>query len=287
MEQNKSKGLNSLLSDSDLVVQRKVAAFRGVSEVALDKLEVGTQQPRSHFDAKSLEELADSIRVHGLIQPITVREKEGGKFEIISGERRFRAAKLAGLEKMPAFIRDVDDHRSIEMALIENIQRENLNPIEIALSYQRMVTECQVSQEELGKRVGKSRSAVTNYLRLLNLPTEVQSGLILGIISIGQARPLIPIQDAHLQIDIYQRILENELSAREIEALVKKGNAFEAGANELDLHKEDMRIEEITLKGKTLVPVKIQIQDLNKGNVAIKFSNSEELAEILSKLEVG
>ena len=287
MEQNRNKGLNSLLSDSDLVVQRKVAAFRGVSEVDIDKLEVGTQQPRSHFDTKSLEELAESIRFHGLIQPITVREKEDGKFEIISGERRFRAAKLAGLEKMPAFIRDVDDHRSIEMALIENIQRENLNPIEIALSYQRMVTECQVSQEELGKRVGKSRSAVTNYLRLLNLPTEVQSGLILGVISMGQARPLIPIQDTNLQIDIYQRILENELSAREIEALVKKGNAFEAGANELDLHREDMRIEEITLKGKTLVPIKIQIQDLNKGNVAIKFSDAEELAEILAKLEVG
>jgi ParB family transcriptional regulator, chromosome partitioning protein len=287
MEQNKNKGLNSLLSDSDLVVQRKVAAFRGVSEVEIDKLEVGTQQPRSHFDVKSIEELAESIRVHGLIQPITVREKEDGKFEIISGERRFRAAKLAGLDKMPAFIRDVDDHRSIEMALIENIQRENLNPIEIALSYQRMVTECQVSQEELGKRVGKSRSAVTNYLRLLNLPTEVQSGLILGVISMGQARPLIPIQDNNLQLDIYQRILENDLSAREIEALVKKGNAFEAGANELDLHREDMRIEEITLKGKTLVPIKIQIQDLNKGNVAIKFSNAEELAEILAKLEVG
>jgi ParB family chromosome partitioning protein len=287
MEQNKNKGLNSLLSDSDMVVQRKVAAFRGVSEVEIDKLEVGTQQPRSHFDSKSLEELAESIRVHGLIQPITVREKEGGKFEIISGERRFRAAKLAGLDKMPAFIRDVDNHRSIEMALIENIQRENLNPIEIALSYQRMVTECQVSQEELGKRVGKSRSAVTNYLRLLTLPTEVQSGLILGVISMGQARPLIPIQDTNLQIDIYQRILENELSAREIEALVKKGNAFEAGANELDLHREDMRIEEITLKGKTSVPIKIQIQDINKGNVAIKFSNAEELADILSKLEVG
>ncbi len=287
MEQNRNKGLNSLLSDSDLVVQRKVAAFRGVSEVEIDKLEVGLQQPRSHFDSKLIEELADSIRVHGLIQPITVREKEGGKFEIISGERRFRAAKLAGLEKMPAFIRDVDDHRSIEMALIENIQRENLNPIEIALSYQRMVTECQVSQEELGKRVGKSRSAVTNYLRLLNLPTEVQSGLILGVVSMGQARPLIPIQDTNLQLDIYQRILENDLSAREIESLVKKGNAFEAGANELDLHKEDMRIEEITLKGKTLVPIKIQIQDLNKGNIAIKFSNAEELADILAKLEVG
>ncbi|MCP9767289.1 ParB/RepB/Spo0J family partition protein [Lacihabitans sp. LS3-19] len=285
MVENKNKGLNSLLSDSDLVVQRKIAAFRGVNLVDIEKLQVGVQQPRSHFDEKSIQELADSIAIHGLIQPITVREIGEGKFEIISGERRFRASKKAGLKEVPAFIRDVNDQRSLEMALIENIQRENLNPIEIALSYQRMVTECQLSQDELGKRVSKSRSAVTNYLRLLNLPTEIQSGLILGVITMGQARPLIPIQDQNLQIDIYQRILENELSAREIEALVKRGNAFEAGANELDLYREDMRIEELTLKGKTLVPVKIQIQDLNKGNVSIKFTNTDELAEILQKLE--
>ena len=153
MEQNKNKGLNSLLSDSDLVVQRKIAAFRGVSLVDIEKLQVGSQQPRSHFDEKSIQELADSIEIHGLIQPITVREIGDGKFEIISGERRFRASKKAGLKEVPAFIRDVNDQRSLEMALIENIQRENLNPIEIALSYQRMVTECQLSQEELSKRV--------------------------------------------------------------------------------------------------------------------------------------
>ena len=286
MEQNKGRGLTSLLSDSDLVVKRKVAAFRGVSEIELDRLEVGFQQPRSHFDEAALKELADSIRVHGVIQPITVRETVSGKFEIISGERRFRAAKLAELDRIPAFIRDVDDQRSLEMALIENIQRENLNPIEIALSYQRMVNECNLKQEELGNRVGKSRSAVTNYLRLLNLPTEIQSGLILGVITMGQARPLIPIQDTNLQIDIYQRILDNELSAREIESLVKKGNTFEAEANELDLYREDMRIEEITLKGKTLVPIKFQIQDINKGNVTIKFTSEDDLAEILGKLEV-
>lgn len=286
MEQNKGRGLTSLLSDSDLVVKRKVAAFRGVSEIELDRLEVGFQQPRSHFDEAALKELADSIRVHGVIQPITVRETVSGKFEIISGERRFRAAKLAELDRIPAFIRDVDDQRSLEMALIENIQRENLNPIEIALSYQRMVNECNLKQEELGNRVGKSRSAVTNYLRLLNLPTEIQSGLILGVITMGQARPLIPIQDTNLQIDIYQRILDNELSAREIESLVKKRNTFEAEANELDLYREDMRIEEITLKGKTLVPIKFQIQDINKGNVTIKFTSEDDLAEILGKLEV-
>lgn len=282
--ENKGKGLNSLLSDSDLVVSRKVAAFRGVKEVEISKLEVGTQQPRSHFDEEALEELAESIRIHGLIQPITVRELPEGKFEIISGERRFRASIKAGLETIPAFIRDVDDQRSLQMALIENIQRENLNPIEIALSYQRMIQECELKQEDLGKRVGKSRSSVTNYLRLLNLPSDIQSGLVLGVITMGQAKPLITIEDKSLQLDIYQRILEQGLSAREIEALAKKGNTFEAEANELDLYREDLRIEEITLKGKTIVPFKIQVQDMNKGSVSIKFSNQEQLKEILEKL---
>jgi ParB family chromosome partitioning protein len=282
--ENKGKGLNSLLSDSDLVVSRKVAAFRGVKEVEISKLEIGTQQPRSHFDEEALEELAESIRIHGLIQPITVRELPEGKFEIISGERRFRASIKAGLETIPAFIRDVDDQRSLQMALIENIQRENLNPIEIALSYQRMIQECELKQEDLGKRVGKSRSSVTNYLRLLNLPSDIQSGLVLGVITMGQAKPLITIEDKSLQLDIYQRILEQGLSAREIEALAKKGNTFEAEANELDLYREDLRIEEITLKGKTKVPFKIQVQDMNKGSVSIKFSNQDQLKEILEKL---
>jgi ParB family transcriptional regulator, chromosome partitioning protein len=170
------------------------------------------------------------------------------------------------------------------MALIENIQRENLNPVEIALSYQRMIQECNLIQEDLGKRVGKSRSAVTNYLRLLNLPTEVQSGLILGVISMGQAKPLVALADTARQIDIYQRILDFGLSAREVESLVKKGNIFEANANDLDRYKEDMRIEELTLKGKTKVPVHIQIQDFDKGNITIKFKDAQELEEILSKI---
>lgn len=283
-QQNRGKGLNSLLSDSDLVVSRKVAAFRGVKEVELSQIVAGSFQPRFDFDNGAMEELAASIRIHGVIQPITVRERESGGFEIISGERRFRASKMAGLEKIPAFIRDVDDNRSLEMALIENIQRENLNPIEIALSYQRMIQECNLIQEDLGKRVGKSRSAVTNYLRLLNLPTEVQSGLILGIISMGQAKPLVALADTARQIDIYQRILDFGLSAREVESLVKKGNIFEANANDLDRYKEDMRIEELTLKGKTKVPVNIQIQDFDKGNITIKFKDAQELEEILSKI---
>ncbi|MFC3812892.1 ParB/RepB/Spo0J family partition protein [Lacihabitans lacunae] len=283
-QQSRGKGLNSLLSDSDLVVSRKVAAFRGVKEVELSQIVAGSFQPRFDFDNGAMEELAASIRIHGVIQPITVRERESGGFEIISGERRFRASKMAGLDKIPAFIRDVDDNRSLEMALIENIQRENLNPIEIALSYQRMIQECNLIQEDLGKRVGKSRSAVTNYLRLLNLPTEVQSGLILGVISMGQAKPLVALADTARQIDIYQRILDFGLSAREVESLVKKGNIFEANANDLDRYKEDMRIEELTLKGKTKVPVHIQIQDFDKGNITIKFKDAQELEEILSKI---
>lgn len=283
--ENKGKGLNSLLGDSDLVVKRKVAAFVGVKEIEIDKIAAGGAQPRKAFDEVALKELADSIVAQGLIQPITVREIPGGKFEIISGERRYRASQLAGLSKIPAYIREVDDQRSLEMALIENIQRENLNPVEIALSYRRMIEELGFRQEDLGNRIGKSRSNITNYLRLLNLPADIQTGLVLGVVSIGQVRPLIPVNDPALQMDIYHKILEDNLSAREVESLVKKGNAFEAEANELEIHREDIRIEEMTLKGKTKVPVKIKVQDINKGQVTIKFSGSEELETILEKLK--
>ncbi|ADQ17769.1 ParB/RepB/Spo0J family partition protein [Leadbetterella byssophila] len=283
--ENKGKGLNSLLGDSDLVVKRKVAAFVGVKEVEVDRIVVGSSQPRKSFDESALRELADSIKLQGLIQPITVRETSEGKLEIISGERRFRASKLAGLTRIPAYIREVDDQRSLEMALIENIQRENLNPIEIALSYRRMMEELGFRQEDLGQRVGKSRSNITNFLRLLQLPTEIQTGLVLGVVTVGQVRPLIPVNDPSLQMDIYQKILEDNLSAREVEALVKRGNAFEAQANELEMHREDMRIEEMTLKGKTKVPIKIKVQDINKGQVTIRFSNADDLEKILQKLK--
>jgi ParB family transcriptional regulator, chromosome partitioning protein len=281
---SKGRGLNSLLSDTDLVVTNRVAAFGGVVEMEISKLDVGLQQPRHIFEESLIEELSDSIKMHGLIQPITVRSKPNGRFEIISGERRFRASKKAGLTIIPVYIRHVDDKQSLEMAIIENIQRENLNPVEIALSFRRMIEECDLSQEEMATRVGKSRSAVTNFLRLLNLPSEIQSGLILGVISMGQAKPLISMTDAAHQMDIYHRILDNQLSARDIEALVKKGNSFEAQANELDLYKEDMRIEQLTLKGKTKVSFDFQVQDLNKGNIRIKFSSKDELDEIMEKL---
>jgi ParB family transcriptional regulator, chromosome partitioning protein len=283
MEGNKGKGLNSLLSDSDLVVSHKIASFKGVKAISIDKIITGSHQPRTEFDEEILKELADSIKVHGIIQPITVREKDG-LYEIISGERRFRASKDLGLETIPAYIRNVDDAKSLELALIENIQREDLNPIEIAISYQRMINECDLKQEELGERLGKNRSTVTNYLRLLQLPIEIQTGLVLGKISIGQARPLIALTDSDFQLELFQKIVENGLSSRKVEALVKMGNAFESEASAIDRYREDMRIEEITLKGKTKVPFKIQVQDIDKGNISIKFDNEDQLNGILSQL---
>lgn len=283
--ENKGKGINSLLVDSDLVIQKKVAAFAGVAEIEMLQIVAGSSQPRKAFDKEALNELSESIKTQGLIQPITVRVVGENQYEIISGERRYRASIIAGLEKIPAYVREVNDQRSLEMALIENIQRENLNPIEIALSYRRMIEELEYRQEDLGKRVGKSRSNITNFLRLLNLPSDIQTGLVLGVVSVGQVRPLIPVDDQTLQMDIYQKILEESLSAREVETLVKKGNAFEAAASELDLHREDVRIEEMTLKGETVVPIKIKVQDFNKGYVTIKFSNQEDLDSILEKVQ--
>jgi ParB family chromosome partitioning protein len=286
MEANKGKGLNSLLSDSDLVVTHKIASFKGVKAIAIEKIITGSHQPRTDFNEEMLQELADSIKVHGIIQPITVREKDG-LYEIISGERRFRASKLLGLETLPSYIRNVDDAKSLELALIENIQREDLNPIEIAISYQRMISECELKQEELGERVGKNRSTVTNYLRLLQLPIEIQTGLVLGKLTIGQARPLIALDDVDFQLDLFQKIVENGLSSRKVEALVKMGNAFETESSPIDRYREDMRIEELTLKGKTKVPFKIQVQDVDKGNISIKFDNEEQLSALLEKLGIS
>jgi ParB family transcriptional regulator, chromosome partitioning protein len=278
-------GLNSLLSDSDLVIKNKVASFGGVIEIDINLLDIGKQQPRTIFEESLISELAASIKQHGLIQPITVRPNGKERYEIISGERRFRASKEAGLDTIPVYIRHVDDQASLEMAIVENVQRENLNPIEIALSFRRMIEECDLSQEELSQRVGKSRPAVSNYLRLLNLPTEIQSAMILGVLSMGQAKPLITLTDKNLQAEIYHRILDHDLSAREIEALVKNGNTFEAKANALDLHKEDMRIEQLTLQKESKVPFDLQVQDIDKGSVRIKFSSLSELDEIVNLLQ--
>ncbi len=283
MSNERGKGLNSLLSDSDLPVSQKVAAFGGVELISLDEIALNPNQPRTHFDESAIAELAESIMVHGLIQPITVRSTTGG-YELIAGERRLRAAKKAGLNKIPAYVRNVDDQRSIEMALIENLQREDLNPIEVALSYQRMISECQLKQEELGDRVGKKRATVTNYLRLLQLPEEIQSGLVAGYISMGQAKPLISLSNKDLQVMLYHKIVEQGLSSRKVEELVKSDQSFGDTLSPLERYREDMRIEELSLKNKVIVPLKIKVKNIDEGEIVIPFRNEDELKEILDLL---
>ncbi|MGI4874656.1 MAG: ParB/RepB/Spo0J family partition protein [Janthinobacterium lividum] len=197
--------------------------MNSVGQIPVEQIEANPYQPRTHFDQEALAELADSIKIQGIIQPVTVRQMGTNSYQLISGERRLQASKLAGLDAIPAYIRKADDQQMLEMALIENIQRENLNAIEIALSYQRLLSECQLRQEDLGERVGKNRSTVTNYLRLLKLPPDIQIGLRDAVIGMGHARALISIDDAPQQVNLFHRIVAEDLSVRRVEEIVRSG----------------------------------------------------------------
>ncbi len=221
------RGLSALLSDttndissaSDKNADKIVG---NIVEIDVENIEVNPFQPRTHFDEAALHELADSIRELGIIQPITVRKLEGNSFQLVSGERRFRASKLVGLKAIPAYVRIANDQEMLEMALVENIQRRDLDPIEVALSYQRLIDEIELTQDELSKRVGKKRSTVTNYLRLLKLNPIIQTGMRDGFIGMGHGRALINIEDSEMQFAIYKQILDQKLSVRETEKLVKE-----------------------------------------------------------------
>src|SRR5258708_19155121 len=223
------RGLSALLNDSENVQPNKNNASLGsevgnlgsVNEIKLSEIEVNPFQPRTDFDEQALLELADSIKLQGLIQPITVRRVNAHSYQLISGERRLRASKLAGLTQVPAYVRTANDQQMLEMALIENIQRENLNAIEVALSFQRMIDECNLKQEELGERVSKNRSTVTNYLRLLKLPPTIQASIRDGQISMGHARALITINDSTKQLYIHKLITKDGLSVRKVEELAR------------------------------------------------------------------
>jgi len=224
------RGLNALIEGSyDKPSEHLIAAtpnpVSSVGMIPVGHIEANPYQPRTHFDQESLAELADSIKIQGIIQPVTVRQLGTNSYQLISGERRLQASKLAGLDTIPAYVRKADDQQMLEMALIENIQRENLNAIEIALSYQRLLSECQLRQEDLGERVGKNRSTVTNYLRLLKLPPSIQIGLRDSVIGMGHARALISIEDPQQQVDLYRRIVAEDLSVRRVEELVRNGAA--------------------------------------------------------------
>ena len=233
------RGLNALIEGSyDKKGERPGSSDRLVSHpvnsvgfISVEHIEANPYQPRTHFDQQALQELAESIKIQGIIQPVTLRQLGTNAYQLISGERRLQASKLAGLETIPAYIRKADDQQMLEMALIENIQRENLNAIEIALSYQRLLSECNLRQEELGDRVGKNRSTVTNYLRLLKLPPDVQIGLRDAEISMGHARALIGIDDPKAQVELFRKIVAEELSVRRVEELVRGGYGRAAANN--------------------------------------------------------
>jgi ParB family chromosome partitioning protein len=215
------RGLSALLDDSEKSGASKEEIIGNVVELPLDKIEVNPFQPRTNFNEESIEDLAKSIHALGVIQPITVRKIENYNFQLVSGERRLRAAKSVGLQTIPSFIRIADDQESLEMALVENIQREDLDPIEIALSYQRLIDEIELTQEELSERVGKKRSTITNYIRLLRLDPIIQTGMRDGFISMGHGRALIAVEDRSKQLSIYEQILAKGLSVRATEKLVK------------------------------------------------------------------
>jgi ParB family transcriptional regulator, chromosome partitioning protein len=295
------RGLNALLSDSDtsdrLEVEMPVAdvisqtgAVSGINEIPVSEIETNPFQPRTYFDEDALLELAESIRVHGIIQPITVRRLAAHQYQLISGERRFQASKLAGLESIPAYIRSADDQQMLEMALIENIQRENLNAIEIALSYQRLLTECNLKQEQLGERVGKNRATVTNYLRLLKLPPDIQIAVRDNRLTMGHARAIINVDNADQQLYIFKKTLADELSVRKVEELVRelgstKTNTPPSTSVATAASKEMSQLQSrLASHFSTRVMVK---SDGRKGEIKIPFVSVEDLNRILDILRVS
>ena len=281
------RGLGALMDDADIIKEQ----ISGIAEVEIAKIEANPYQPRTTFDQEKLEELSTSIRELGLIQPITLRKIDGDRFQIITGERRFRAAQMAGLAKIPAFIREADNDSMLEMALVENIQREDLNPIEISISYQRLIDECNLTQETLGTRIGKKRSTVTNYLRLLKLPAVIQKGLKEKQISVGHAKALINIEDADTQMMVYGQILRYDFSVRKVEEVVRE--LGEENHKSAHGSKKEVNLPERYLPFKQLLDqaipatVKFSADHQGRGKIVIAFKSEEELQKIVKILEKG
>lgn len=298
------RGLSALLSDNtpqdklDVDIQSPAVSSKpppasGIAEIPIAEIEVNPFQPRTHFDQAALQELSESIKIHGIIQPITVRRLTANQYQLISGERRFHASKLAGLKAIPAYIRSANDQQMLEMALIENIQRENLNAIEIALSYQRLISECSLKQDELGERVGKNRATVTNYLRLLRLPPDIQIAVRDNKLSMGHARAIINVENPEQQLYIFKKTLTEDLSVRKVEELVREVSgkrAENAGADSSGAPTGTASREISQLQSRlsshfgTRVVVK---SDGTKGEIKIPFLSVEDLNRLLDILKMS
>jgi ParB family chromosome partitioning protein len=281
------RGLDALIDTSSALQTGKQ---REPNEIGINFIEANPYQPRSTFDEETLQELADSIKELGLIQPITVRILENGKYQLISGERRLRAAKIAGLNKISAYIRIADDQGMLEMALVENIQREDLNSIEVAISYQRLIDECKLTQDVLSQRVGKKRSTVSNYIRLLNLPAKIQLGLRSEKISMGHARALLALKDEDTQLMIYDQILKYDFSVRRVEDIVRELNSDGSIDKKILKKKVFATAEDYLQLQKHLstcfaTNVDFKRSAKGKGKIIIPFKNDGDLERIIAILD--
>jgi ParB family chromosome partitioning protein len=297
MSKNKSalgRGLGALLENAKTDITTKAtenAAVVGtIAMIPVKNIEANPFQPRTDFEETALQELVDSIKEHGIIQPVTVRKLGFDKYQLISGERRFRSSQLVGLTEIPAYVRIANDQAMLEMALVENIQRADLNPIEVALSYKRLIDECNITQEQLADKVSKQRSTVTNFLRLLKLPAELQLGLKDKLITMGHARALINIEDKDLQLALFAKAVEENLSVRDIEELAKYGKVHtkvkvKTKQQQAPLSLSDKKINE-KLTAIFNKSVAFKRNNTGKGTISLSFSNDTELEHILSFFDI-
>ncbi len=289
------KGIKALLDNIEEEYQqpstsqsRPITPIDSSVKILMDTIEVNPFQPRADFDEDGLRDLTESIKVHGVIQPVTVRSLGDGHFQLISGERRLRASKMAGLKEIPAFVREADDQEMLELALIENIQREDLNAIEIAINYKRLIDECSLTQDELATRLGKNRTTVTNYLRLLKLPPDVQKSIKEKKLSMGHARAIISIEDPVVQLMIYKEAIQKELSVRQVESLVRKyaqpekkkeSSAPVAANTNLPLAYRKMQDE---LSSLLSTKVRVKKSKGESGEIIVSFYSDDDLDRILN-----
>ncbi len=284
------RGLGALLQNSDTDITTSGTAIAGsVSLLPIEAIEANPFNPRTNFEKEALDDLCRSIQVHGIIQPLTVRKLGRDKYQLISGERRFRASQLAGLTEVPAYIRIANDQTMLEMALVENIQREDLNAIEVAISYQRLIEECKLTQEQLSEKIAKSRSNIANYLRLLKLPVEIQAGVRDNLISMGHARALVTIPDEAEQIRRFNLIISENLSVRDIENLSKNGTKTVTTASSPKPSSKPLNPSQEAIKNfiADRFSTKVSIEKAAKGNgkLVLHFNSESDLNRLIELLK--
>jgi len=286
------KGLGALLDNAstDITTSQTSGLTGGVALLPISSIEANPFNPRTNFEKEALKELSESIGVHGIIQPLTVRKLGRDKYQLISGERRFRASQMAGLKEVPAYVRVANDQTMLEMALVENIQREDLNSIEVALSYQRLIDECNLTQDQLSQKIAKSRSSIANLLRLLKLPAEIQLGVRDNLISMGHARALVSAGEEKRQLDLYRQIIDFQLSVREIEELIRTGESKTPVETTTsvkavpEIVSSTQEVFRLHLSDRISSKVEIKKTGQGSGKIVINFSSEVDLNRIIELL---